>query len=390
VVATDRRDAVTAPPQGVASQVDVSRAVREALSEYTTARTHAARRYGPEFVQLWAIASQKMLGGKFVRPILLVEVASAFGRERGQVRHELDDGRADRAVIDAAAAVELLHFAFVLHDDVIDGDLVRRGQPNLVGAVVAKHPSQRRAGSRFLPNSDRRSTAMHWGTSSAILMGDLVLSGVYQSFAMLDVPATTRRRLFDLLGHTIDETVAGEFADVGLGDGCLEPDLATILEMSANKTATYTFEFPLRIAAILSGADRGVEESLAQAGRHLGLAFQLQDDLLSVFGDPHRHGKDANSDLREGKQTALIAYARMTNAWTEVEPLLGRADLTAAEADNVRSLLDACGARAFVEGLIEDSLASFRDVCNDAGAGIPAEVRSVLVETATQLASRQS
>ncbi len=85
---------------------------------------------------------------------------------------------------------------------------------------------------------------MHWGTSSAILMGDLMLSGVYQSFARLDVPATMRERIFDLLGHTIDETVAGEFADVGLGDGCLEPELGTILEMSANKTATYTFELP--------------------------------------------------------------------------------------------------------------------------------------------------
>ena len=221
-------------------------------------------------------------------------------------------------------------------------------------------------------------------------MGDLVLSGVYQSFARLDVPQATRERLFELLGHTIDETVAGEFADVGLGDGCLEPDLATILAMSANKTATYTFEFPLRIAAILSGAELAIEERLAAAGRHLGLAFQLQDDLLSVFGDPHRHGKDADSDLREGKQTALIAYARMTSAWHELEPLLGRMDLSPADADVMRACLDSCGARGFVEGLIEECLAKFRHICEDAESGIPSEVRSVLLDTAVQLARRES
>ena len=381
---------MTAPPQGVASQVDARRAVREALNDYATDRMVAARRYGPEFEHLWAIASRAMLGGKFIRPMLLVEVASAFGRDGGVEPSRGADSRAEQTIVAAAAAVELLHYAFVLHDDVIDGDLVRRGRPNLIGSVVAQHPAQRGAGSRRTANADQRSTAMHWGASSAILMGDLVLSGVYQSFARLDVPQETRERLIELLGHTIDETVAGEFADVGLGDGCLEPDLATILAMSANKTATYTFEFPLRIAAILSGADHHVEERLAVAGGHLGLAFQLQDDLLSVFGDPHRHGKDANSDLREGKQTALIAYARMTSAWQDVEPLLGRVDLSAADADFMRSRLDACGARAFVEGLVEECLGKFRQICDEPGSAIPQEVRSVLLDTAVQLARRQS
>ena len=74
---------MTAPPQGVASRVDARRAVREALNDYATERMVAARRYGPEFEHLWTIASRAMLGGKFIRPMLLVEVASAFDRDSG-------------------------------------------------------------------------------------------------------------------------------------------------------------------------------------------------------------------------------------------------------------------------------------------------------------------
>ena len=380
---------MTATPQRVAaprglSHVDVASAVRGVLRNYATQQAHAAGRYGPDFRHLWNVAAQTMLGGKFIRPVLLVEVATAFQRA-GSGRIAVDED----TVMSAAAAVELLHYSFVLHDDVIDGDVVRRGRPNLIGTVAAQHPTQL-APSRLVSQGDHGATALHWGTSSAILMGDLLLSGVYQSFARLDAPTAMRQRLFDLLGHTIDETVAGEFADVGLGDGCLAPELGAILEMSANKTATYTFEFPLRMAAILCGAGGDVEERLAIAGRHLGLAFQLQDDLLSVFGDPSRHGKDANSDLREGKQTALIAYARMTGAWKHIEPLLGRSNLSAADADQIRMRLAACGARAYVEGLIDDSLAAFHRAVLDRDVDIPAEVRAVLVETAERLGRRES
>ena len=81
----------------------------------------------------------------------------------------------------------------------------------------------------------------------------------------------------------------------------------------------------LRMAAVLAGAPGGVERRLGRIGRHLGLAFQLQDDLLCAFGDPELHGKDRYSDLREGKQTAIIAAARATPEWPRVEALLGEA-----------------------------------------------------------------
>jgi len=363
---------VSAAPQAVETGLSLEAAVRLGLEDYGRAQARAARRYGPDFVALWDIAAQTMGGGKLVRPLLMAETVAGFARARSGA------AVAPATVIDAAVAVELLHYAFVLHDDVIDGDLMRRGRPNLIGTVAAQHPA------RHTP------AAMHWATTAGILMGDLALSGVYQTFARLDVTSQAKERLFTLLDHAITETVAGEFADVGLADGCLDPELGTILAMSANKTATYSFAWPLRIASVLAGQGREVEEALASAGRHLGLAFQLQDDVLSTFGDPARHGKDPNSDLREGKQTALIAFARMTPAWRDIEGLLAQDSITDAHADALRAHLEACGARRFVEGLVDESMDAFRAACADPASPIPPQVRAVLADAADRLHERQS
>ena len=121
----------------------------------------------------------------------------------------------------------------------------------------------------------------------------------------------------------------------------------------------------------------------------MGLAFQLQDDLLSVFGDPAHHGKDPNSDLREGKETALMAYARMTGAWARIEPLIGHDDLSERDAATVRAALEECGARRFVEGLVDDSLGAFRAGCRDPRL-MSRRMAGVLLAAADALEQRQS
>ncbi|MCR6712073.1 MAG: polyprenyl synthetase family protein [Demequina sp.] len=338
--------------------------VHHAIRAYCAERTHSASRYGPEFTELWRIATETVLGGKLVRPRLVLAVHAALTEA---------DGPAPQTVVNAAAAVELLHYAFVLHDDVIDGDLIRRGRPNLIGTVANSAPTS-------------GDVALHWATTSGILMGDLMLSGVYQLIAELDAPASVRSRLTRVLGEAIDETVAGEHADVGLSHGVIAPDLGTILAMSANKTATYTFCLPLAFGAILADADAATVRALTRAGRHLGSAFQLQDDLLSVFGDPAWHGKDAASDLREGKMTAIIAHARGTRQWRHIEPFLGRRNLTAPEVARVCGLLESCGARASAERLIGESMDAFRAAIAD--PAVPARAREDLGALAASLRGR--
>ena len=322
-----------------ATQEDLATRIEETLRLRFSERTAAAERYGTEFVALWQAASEHALGGKLIRPRLLLDLLTALSPS------ELTDDETRRAV-EVAVDVEMLHFAFLLHDDVIDGDLIRRRRPNLIGSLVARH------------GTEPSEPVLHWARSSAILLGDLLLASATLGFARAEADPDTRERLLALLEQTIFETVAGEHSDVALSDGIITPDLRTILSTSAYKTATYSFVLPLRAAAVLAGSTPTVESQLSELGRHLGLAYQLQDDLLSVFGDPSAHGKDAFSDLREGKETAIIAYARMTGHWPSIELRFGTAELSTADASDMRERLRECGAEQFVRGLVQEQLAA--------------------------------
>ncbi|WP_243224660.1 polyprenyl synthetase family protein [Microbacterium sp. CIAB417] len=339
----------------------------------TVFEANAARSadYGEGYAQLWRSAAEHVLGGKLLRPRLVVDLHAGL-LDGAPERPPLD------VVIELAAAVEILHYAFLLHDDVIDGDTHRRGKPNLIGTLRSANPGL-----------DRRA-ADHWATTGAVLMGDLLLSAVHQMFARLDLDADRRTRLLDLLDHTIAETVAGEYADVGLSDGVITPDLQTILTMTARKTATYTFEFPLRLAAVLAGAAPPIEARLAATAQHLGIAFQLQDDALSVFGDAAEHGKEPYSDLREGKETALIAYARMTSAWTAIRPGLGDPNLTADGAAAIRGHLRRCGAEAFVQQLVAEQIAAARAGLADDDLLLPSSARKTLADLISRIEGRVS
>lgn len=348
----------------------------------------AAEAYGVEFSHLWSLIAKHMRGGKLIRPVLFLETHDAVRRSMSGAALSNDtpiESSLDRTeAVRIAVAIETLHFAFLLHDDVIDGDVMRRGQKNLVGELVGVDPEMR-------PITVRED-ARHWGETGGILAGDLLLSAAHQMFARAEVPHENRLRLLDLLDHTITETTAGELVDVGLSDGVIAPDLNTVLGMTQRKTASYSFELPLRAAAILAGGSIELERALSSAGAHLGLAYQLQDDLMSVFGDPAEHGKDPISDLRGGKQTALVCFARMTSAWPSIEESLGNLQLTVEDADHMRTLFEESGAGRFVRGLIEEQLTACYEVlavCSD-GEQIPAEVRTVLLDLVARIEGRKS
>lgn len=355
------------------SAPDARVAVAAELERMLTNRTLQAFPYGSEYTALWQHVSACALGGKLVRPRLLVGAYDALVAERETATvapHEADERR--EAAIRLAAATELLHYSFLLHDDVIDGDLTRRNQPNLIGAVLrdraVAHPQ----------HDDPTPRDLHWAHTSGILMGDLMLSIAHQVIAREALPQEVRIPLLDLLDRTIVESVAGEHLDVGLSDGVIAPDLDTVLWMSQLKTATYTFEFPLRAAAILAESSAATVSALGEIGRHLGLAFQLQDDLLSTFGNPQEHGKDAFSDLREGKETALISFARETHVWPEISLRFGAPDLGADSGIRIRELLRDCGAERAVQQLIDDQVAAcFARCASDDGAVPPMVVACI-------------
>jgi geranylgeranyl diphosphate synthase, type II len=149
---------------------------------------------------------------------------------------------------------------------------------------------------------------------------------------------------------------------VGAGTASLRESLL----MEEQKTSAYSFGLPLQAGAVLAGADEETVDRLGEAGRVLGVAFQLVDDLLGVFGDPARTGKSTTNDLRAQKQTPLLAHARCTPEWDRIRSFVGR-DLTDEELAEVRGLLTASGSRGFVEDLAHTHVSTARTLVADLG-----------------------
>jgi len=293
---------------------------------------------GPHHVRLWEALAAATEGGKRFRPALLTAAHDALG------------GSCRAASVRVGAAVELLHTAFVIHDDVIDGDDVRRGRLNVSGTFTAG------AISRGASPDD----AGGLGRTAGILAGDLALTAAIRAVATCGARAAVVHRLLDLFDAALHTTAAGELADVQLSLGLERASLPDSLTMAEQKTSAYSFALPLQAGALLAGADEAIVTGMGEAGRSLGIAFQLVDDLLGVFGDPSRTGKSATSDLRTRKQTPLLVHAQSTAEWEQIRPFVGR-DLDDDELAEVRRLLTTCGSRDYVEQLVETHLASARD-----------------------------
>lgn len=317
----------------------------------------------PDHEQLWTALGDAVEGGKRLRPALLLSAHAALGG----TRHE--------AAVQVGAALELLHTAFVVQDDVIDGDEVRRGVPSVPGgaaAQAARHGATP-AGARRL------------GQAAGILAGDLGLITAMRTISRCEAPAPVVEGLLDLFETTLHATAAGELADVRLqlAPAADPAPLREVLAVAELKTALYSFQLPLRAGALLAEAPSAVHSALDEIGSLLGIGFQLVDDLLGTFGDAQRTGKSALGDLREGKRTALIAHASTTETWPALQSLLGRADLDDHDASRARDLLTACGSRAWVEDLAHWHLTSASEAA--LRHDLPAALRDALEATTAQI-----
>jgi geranylgeranyl diphosphate synthase type I len=183
------------------------------------------------------------------------------------------------AVCDAAAAIELLHTYFLIHDDIMDGDRVRRGGPSVHAALAAATGDEK------------------LGRDLAILAGDLAAALHERLVAGLDVDDGRRRAAARLFAGMHADVIHGQTLDLLGGDA---------EEVADHKTASYTTVGPLAIGAALAGAGTDDVARIASIARPIGVAFQLRDDAIGVFGDPAVTGKPRGSDLRGGKRTLLV------------------------------------------------------------------------------------
>ncbi|REJ04284.1 polyprenyl synthetase family protein [Microbacterium bovistercoris] len=343
---------------------EITTGVEERIRRFFAARAEDARTRNAGHALLWRRIADAADGGKRLRSRLVL------------LAHDHLGGGDRRSAETAGAAFELLHTALLLHDDVLDGDLIRRGRPNLAGLFTSDAIDAGR------PLED----ATAWGTASAMLAGDLLISGAHALVSELRDPIA--REMHRAIDDALFDAVAGEHADVGAARGMTSPSSGDIILTMAQKTATYSCAAPLRAGAIIAGAHPGTVAALQRIGSELGVLYQLRDDVLGVFGAESRTGKSITGDLREGKRTLLIAYAEQTPEWHEVRHLFGRVPLDETDAARLRDALIASGAAERMQGAVAEQLDRTRREIDL--APVPAVLRDALSGIARMCAERQA
>jgi len=277
-------------------------------------------------------------GGKRLRPGFVRWGAAATGRSVG-------DG-----LIDAAAAVEMLHTFALLHDDVMDRSATRRGASTAHVALRERWPAD-------VASSDPLAVEA-FGTNAAILAGDLAFVWADALFdqALDDAAPEVASRARAVFTRLRSEVIAGQYLDLRLTPRAF-PTASDALEVALWKTARYTVTRPLQLGAALASGSASIDGVLESYGDAVGLAFQLRDDVIGLFGDEALTGKSRLDDLREGKRTLLVVRALELASGRQratILDALGNRSLGDDAAARCRETIAATGALASVELFIAD------------------------------------
>jgi geranylgeranyl diphosphate synthase type I len=355
------------------------------IAEFLVSRDSILRRIAPELEPFAMFSRDLLSGGKRFRAqfcywgwraVSPASTASAEPRES-----ELE------ALVDLCAGLELFHAAALVHDDIIDNSDTRRGLPAVHKRFESLHGRENWHG-----------PARSFGEGSAILLGDLLLawSDELISRAVLGAPS-----LDALLGarEAVDimrtEVTLGQYLDLleerawaGLS---FEEALEHAERVIVYKSAKYSVEAPLVIGASLRGAGADQLDSLRRFGLPLGIAFQLRDDVLGVFGDSARTGKPSGDDLREGKRTVLVALTRArldASSRRIFDELLGDPELGDDQIRMMQQTMVETGALTEVELMIADRVRTAQSELAKAPLG--ATARAELASLARAITTRES
>jgi geranylgeranyl diphosphate synthase, type I len=347
---------------GLLDRCDLRQRVQKALDAFVAEHRGQLLAMGPELSEMTDAVEEFLSGGKRLR------AGFCFWGHLG------GGGADDDAVVTAAASLELFQACAIIHDDVMDGSATRRGRPAVHRRFAQLHAA---AGWEGDPEV--------FGRGAAILLGDLCLAWSEEMLAGSGLVNPAARGVFDVMRA---ELMGGQYLDL-LEQVSGRSTVASALRVATYKSAKYTVVEPLHLGAALAAAPPEVFDAYTAYGMPLGVAFQLRDDVLGVFGDPSVTGKPAGDDLREGKRTVLVAMAleRATPAQQQlVRRHLGDPALDRAGVDELRELLTDTGAVAQVEQLIETRTAQALAALD--GAAIGTEAAQVLRELADAATTR--
>lgn len=320
------------------------------LDSFLAERRGELEEVSPDLDVIDGAARSLLSGGKRFRALFCYWGWQAVAAQGDDFDPAADASPGLDGVVAVAAALEIFHAAALVHDDIMDNSDLRRGQPSLHRRFENLHRERGWTGS-----------ATGYGTSAALLLGDLLLGwsdGLFeQGLSAIDRDAAAAAR--DEFSRMRTDVMLGQYLDVLEEHSWRDRPDADLLPRAHRvivyKSAKYSVESPLALGAAVAGGSLAQVSGLRAFGLPLGVAFQLRDDLLGVFGDPDVTGKPAGDDLREGKRTVLINLARQKlpgSASRLVDELLGDPALDDDQIAMLQAAIRESGAVDQVERII--------------------------------------
>ena len=340
------------PPQPFVEEIS------QRLDKFVADRRAEASDLGEEALSLVDHATASLQGGKRLR------ARFCWWGWRGVAERTGAPESDAMAVVGVAASLEIFQAAALVHDDLIDNSDTRRGRPSAHRALEAGHRASGWAGD-----------ADAYGRAASVLLGDLLVAwsdDLFEESLALLPPAAARAARAEYARMRRDVTM-GQYLDIAeesawstAGD---DPDARRALRIASYKSARYSVQQPLVIGAALAGADEPQLQAMRDFGHPIGMAFQLRDDVLGVFGDAAETGKPAGDDLREGKRTALVAFARASATSEDrarIDALLGDAMMRDEDLAWLRDRIEETAL-----GRVETLIADYADDAEKALASAP-------------------
>jgi geranylgeranyl diphosphate synthase type I len=291
---------------------------------------------GREFGKISPIGKEMMktyfnfMGGKNIRGALT------------KLGYEIFGGKNEKAILEASLMVEIAHAFLLIHDDIMDQDILRRGLPTI-------HIHYERICRQIYKKSDPE----HFGLSMAIDLGDAGLALSYLLLGEADFSPEVKTRVLNRFSQQILTTAFGQALDVNYEQANKIKE-ADVMRIHRYKTANYTITGPLQYGALFAGAKENEVKKIEKYGLPIGIAFQLRDDELGLFSDEKKLGKPVGSDIREGKITLLhikaLEFAKGADK-KFLQSAYGNKNLTLAQIKKVQEITMRTGALDYSQKL---------------------------------------
>lgn len=296
--------------------VSSAREVNRALEKYLDKWIKEVDGTHKSLTPLAKLFAERNFGGKTLRGCLV------------RLGYELAGGKPTGEIYKPAVAIEIFQTSVLAHDDVIDKSPTRRGKPTIYNELGGDH----------------------YAISQTICLGDIGFFLAARLISESRFEEKDKNMAITLFSQMVINTGYGQMLDIELPRLTKNKTDEAVLQIHRLKTSYYTIIYPLSIGAVLAGAKTPLLRQFETFGENLGIAFQIQDDILGVFGDERKLGKSVTSDIEEGKNTLLITYAQRNANKTQKQILAehyGAGHINAREHELVKKVFRETGSLDF-------------------------------------------